>query len=429
MVVANAKQTRARSPNRQVSADRSCPGFWDFGGEREPRMHRIHAYPAKFPAFITQKAVQFAKERGIHVRRIADVFCGCGTTALEAKRLGIDFWGCDISPVATLIARVKRGDYEIDVLRIHMKAVLQSYARRSRLVNVPNLTHERLRYWYDDERIIALSRLKASIETIPDGDYRDFFLCAFSNILKPTSRWLTKSIKPQIDPQKKPADVLMAFKEQVALMIKAVGECPTARKNDSNAEIMTRNFLEMEFPAPKADLIVTSPPYVTSYEYADLHQLSTLWLGFTDDYRKLRTGTIGSLYHDTHLMRDVQQLNGFGESIVWRLFTTDKRKAQATARYFVDMRKTIAQCLKLLNPGGMVLFVIGNTEYKGIKIDNAGYLQECLRDHGFTEIESVRRAVSSKILTPYRDERGKFTTDATSRKVYAEEFVVTGRKA
>ena len=30
----------------------SNAGYWDYGGEREPLMHRIHAYPAKFPAFI-----------------------------------------------------------------------------------------------------------------------------------------------------------------------------------------------------------------------------------------------------------------------------------------------------------------------------------------------------------------------------------------
>ena len=30
-------------------------------------------------------------------------------------------------------------------------------------------------------------------------------------------------------------------------------------------------------------LIVTSPPYVTSYEYADLHQLTALWLEYTKD--------------------------------------------------------------------------------------------------------------------------------------------------
>jgi adenine-specific DNA methylase len=28
----------------------------------------------------------------------------------------------------------------------------------------------------------------------------------------------------------------------------------------------------------RATLIVTSPPYVTSYKYPDLHQLSAIWL-------------------------------------------------------------------------------------------------------------------------------------------------------
>lgn len=54
------------------------------------------------------------------------------------------------------------------------------------------------------------------------------------------------------------------------------------------------NFLE-EKNLPKTDLIITSPPYVTSYEYADLHQLSSLWLGYTEDYRDLRKGSIGSI--------------------------------------------------------------------------------------------------------------------------------------
>ena len=38
-------------------------GSWDFGDEVEPRIHRIHAYPAKFPAFITSKAIAAARQR------------------------------------------------------------------------------------------------------------------------------------------------------------------------------------------------------------------------------------------------------------------------------------------------------------------------------------------------------------------------------
>jgi len=74
------------------------------------------------------------------------------------------------------------------------------------------------------------------------------------------------------------------------------------------------------------------------------------------------------------------------------------------------------------------VFVIGNTEYKGIRIDNSAHLAECMDRAGFRSIDSVRRKVSLKIMTPYRDARGRFTRDSTQRKVYGEEFVVVGRR-
>ena len=105
--------TLPSDPSVTGRPDESAP-YWDFGDRtdrREDPIHRIHSYPAKFPAFITTKALQYAEEQGIDVKVVADVFCGCGTTAVEAKRNGKHFWGCDINPVATLIAKVKTRRY------------------------------------------------------------------------------------------------------------------------------------------------------------------------------------------------------------------------------------------------------------------------------------------------------------------------------
>ena len=90
--------------------------FWDYGEAADEPIHRIHSYPAKFPAFITTKALRYAREQDVDVKLVADVFCGCGTTAVEAKKNGKNFWGCDINPVAALIARVKTHHYQDSVL-------------------------------------------------------------------------------------------------------------------------------------------------------------------------------------------------------------------------------------------------------------------------------------------------------------------------
>lgn len=90
--------------------------FWNHDLQKELKMHRIHAYPARFPSLMITKSLEHAGKSGIKAETIADVFCGCGTTALEARRNHINFWGCDINPIATLIAKVKSEQYVEKVL-------------------------------------------------------------------------------------------------------------------------------------------------------------------------------------------------------------------------------------------------------------------------------------------------------------------------
>lgn len=251
-------------------------------------------------------------------------------------------------------------------------------------------------------------------------------MCAFSNILKATSVWLTKSIKPQVDPKKNPADVISAFQAQCDFMIAANNESDLS--GSASTKIVTGSFLDEEMKIPGVDLIVTSPPYVTSYEYADLHQLSSLWLDYVADYRDLRTGAIGSRHHDYNFNRELKRLNDTGIKIVTRLLDQYKSKASSVAKYFLDMQVVAQKAHDMLNVSGMALFVIGNTEYKSVRINNAKHLAESLKNAGFSEVLATKRKISNKILTPYRNEKGNFTTNANGRKIYNEEFILIGRK-
>lgn len=401
--------------------------FWNTGEEQEHKMHRIHAYPAKFPAFITTKALDFASETNLKPLRIADVFCGCGTVAYEAKRNSIHFWGCDINPVATMIARAKSRKYQPSRLRNYNEAIIKKFSK-IKYKNSYDKANERLQYWYSRDQYEQLYRLKSSIEKVtPEtSDYRLFFICAFSNILKSTSRWLQKSIKPQVDPNKKSVDVSTAFIDQCKMMIKANDENDI--NGDSITEITTGSFLDESVRNRRVDMIITSPPYVTSYEYADLHQLSSLWLGYVDDYRELREGSIGSRHHDYNFERELKHLNDVGSSIVFRLLDQRKSKARSVAKYFLDIQQVAKACYNILTKHGMALFIIGNTEYKGVRIDNARHLAESLLNSGFNEVLVTKRKISGKNLTPYRDENGCFTTDKNGRQIYSEEFILIGRK-
>ena len=423
-------QVRGEATVEVMSSFDNSASCWNFGDGKEDPIHRIHSYPAKFPAFITTKALQYAEQQGVNVRIIADVFCGCGTTAVEAKRNGKGFWGCDINPVAALIAQVKTHHYRDAILTRYFDTIKDEF-RRTELTPEDHLrVSDRIRYWFEERNIEDLIRLDQAIrrQTPDRSPHRRFFLCGFSNILKPTSLWLTKSIKAQRDPKKSPRGVMEAFEDQFALMRKA-NQQNCFPVPSPQVRILTQNFLASPEPDCRADLIVTSPPYVTSYDYAAIHQLSTLWLRYVSDYRALRKNMLGNQY-------DVEPpgpaaVNGLGPiagETYRSLLSEDRCKAHSVARYFLDMDKTVAKCGRMLNDGGMAVFVIGNTQYRNVKIDNAKHLADCMERADFVSLETIQRKISLKIMTPYRDAQGRFTRDSTQRKVYGEEFVVIARR-
>ncbi|MCP1111461.1 site-specific DNA-methyltransferase [Ohessyouella blattaphilus] len=402
---------------------------WNFGKEDEKLMHSIHSYPAKFPAFIAKKAFEYAEEEGVKVETVSDIFCGCGTVALEAKLHNKNFCGYDINPVATLIAQAKSADYKAGKLEELYRNVIENVEQFELRENVYEEANERLKYWFSETSYQELYKLKHSIiNNTPQGRYRKAFLCIFSSILKSTSRWLTKSIKPQIDPNKKVVSAKKAFTTQYNKFLRAVLELE-GEKYKGKISIKNQNFLKAN-KLPEVDLIITSPPYVTSYEYADLHQLSSLWLGVTEDYKDLRKGSIGSVYNSDQISICTRALNKTGSEIVKELQknAVPKAKIRSVIRYYSDMQEVVKRCEKMVSEKGMVFFVIGDTEYKGVKIQNSKHLIEALRDSNFRYIKATKRKISNKLCIPYRDETGKFSSDKTQREIYHEEWIISGRK-
>ena len=175
------------------------------------------------------------------------------------------------------------------------------------------------------------------------------------------------------------------------------------------------------------DLIVTSSPYVTSYEYADLHQLSTLWFDLADDLSEYRKEFIGT----AHKQYDGKEIRSTtGKNIVKQMEMKSKKMARNIEAYFIDMQEVFDESARILKPSGRCCFVIGNTKLRSVDILNAQVFAQNLDYSGLVFDRLIKREIHSKLLPQKRDEKtGRFASnDNADTEAYPVEYIVIGKK-
>ncbi|MDO8558357.1 MAG: DNA methyltransferase [bacterium] len=427
-----------------VDLDRLKPSpEWAFAnsGRSETNYitHGYHRYPAKFIPNIVKKLIEDYTEPGDVV---VDPFGGCGTTLVEAKISGRKSYGFDINPVAKLISQVK-------ITPIYPKTLENSLKKFERYIQLRpaefSITNERLYHWFSKTTIEELNVIYSAIKSLKDYNVRRFYLCAFSHILKNCSHWLMKSIKPQVDPEKIPPKPIDVFRKHLQFMIKRNNSffflLKEAGRLDTPAKMRIADSTKrLPLQDHGIDLIITSPPYVTSYEYADLHQLSLLWFGndkhffkkwgrHIKDYNGFRKKFIGSSIRK--IRRDGDLNSDIGDGIVKKLFQRDFSVAKGVTHYFLDMNKSFNEMFRILKRGGRACVIIGDTNLCGIEISNSEVATEQMQNIGFRPLEFIKREITNKMITPWRDPKsGHFTSHSNpgKKRVYQFEYILVMEK-
>ncbi len=396
--------------------------------------HGYHTFPAKF---IPQLAARLICEWSAEGDVVVDPFMGSGTTIVEAlvhQRIGV---GVDINPVALLIAKTKATPLEpawLDREFARLRADLTSAAgRRGRRMAAGEILpqNERIDYWFPAGQKEKLGALLGRIMAIRRRDVRDFFLVAFSQILKSCSIWLQRSIKPTRDHDKTPAEPFEAFLRQAQAMIRRNQQMwkvmPARVREDPSAwrTVECRDARSLPLTDGAAKLIVTSPPYVTSYEYADLHQLTALWFNYCRSLPEFRRGFIGS----AHSEKPAADLRSQTAERICAGFA-EKKKAQEVRSYFSDMLECFAEMKRVLKVGGIACIVIGDTRLQGIDVLNGQVFVEQMVSLGFGIRRIVKRSIPSKILPQKRDpSSGRFTSSTNARVLaYPTEHILIMEK-
>jgi len=424
-----AKRTNVIELFEKVKIDPS----WSFANKSRKETsylsHCYHRYPAKFIPQVVSRLVERYTEAG---DLVVDPFGGCGTTLVESKVMGRPSVGVDINPVATLITKAKITPINPPVLEsafINLKRRFDFYDSATK-VNAPK--HERIDYWFEPEEKNKLAFLLAEISKLENRDIRDFFYCGFSNILKNCSIWLQKSNKPTRDLEKAPPEPFETFSRQLKKMLRGNVDFFTLLEEKkiltTPCKVRCADARDIPVEDGSVSLIVTSPPYVTSYEYADLHQLTAFWFEYTQDLGDFRKRFIGSAYHNE---KELRLNSSIAEDIKHQLLGECRKTAEGVATYFGEMNQAFEEMKRILKKGGRTCIVIGNTNLKGVKILNAEVFVEQLQNLGFGIETIIKREIPSKNLPSTRDPKtGRFVgaTNENKTYVYPTEYILVMEK-
>jgi hypothetical protein len=398
---------------------------------------------------------------------VGDAFLGSGTTGIEALRACRRFWGADINPVAVLISRAKCIPIEPeslleswcelarrlnDVPRVGRRALTAEERAFVTSININNASaDQRFAYWFPQLHREALVSLLHQILVVEDEQIRTFFLCAFSNILRRCSIWLSGSTKPQKDLEKALSDPTEAFRSQGRDMLRRnTAYWEDLRLSGSLPDLKVRCELRVEdardLPLPDGvlDLVVTSPPYATCYNYIDLHQLTQLWFERYDvlppaDLRKVcigaearssrtkaqdtHTSGTGSAVADEALALLAERAEGDAEKYV-------RREVHALWLYYRDMDIAVRELARVITRGGYLALIIGDSYKRGIVLPTSIALCEMAVAAGLTLERKIVRKVPARVLTSTRDSKtGRFSSTAESdRRAYPEEDILIFRR-
>lgn len=356
---------------------------WDFQYAKTNYLtHRIHPYPAKFIPQIPNALIQELSKVG---DTVGDIFCGSGTTLVEALTLKRHAVGIDANPLACLIASTKTSLIdeedrdELYALVLKSKEVSDSILASSTNDLFPSNKFvstawrpdfPKLNFWFEDHVIEELAEVLRWCHEMHGEAARNLALTSFSSIVVAVSRQDSDTRYVRREKNLPQGETIRRFARTLEQAIQSVLEFTDIVEPRFRRQIIEANLLDAP-TIPMLDLVVCSPPYPNAYSYHLYHMTRMIWLGMNQP--KFKREEIGS-----HRKYSNPGKNGA---------TAETFRAEATIIF-----QWLSQYLKM---GKLACFVVGNSTLKGEIFNNADILSEAARTAGFREMMRITRTMQS----------------------------------
>jgi SAM-dependent methyltransferase len=333
---------------------------------------------------------------------VLDPMSGSGTVLRHALDLGHRAIGFDVDPLAVLMARVWTSPIDPDEVERQLRSLRREAAALDlRSVRLPWIatspqTREFINYWFARTQRRALTRIAYVLHqrrnALQPGE-RDAELnvlqLALSRIIvtKESGASLardTSHSRPHRVGDTCDFDVNVGFERCVRQILQRAGEHVVR----TGAQISIGDARSLGLRAKSVDAVITSPPYLNAIDYLRGHRLALVWLGYSlEELRTIRSNSIGAERAPDVAREDLQAVT---QSMTGnQLF--DSRIGGMIRRYAGDLLGLTQQVSKVLKPGGVATFVVGNSCLKGNYVDNARGLLTAAQHFGMTLVNQATR--------------------------------------
>lgn len=381
-IVAFANSAATENSPPDPSVDRLEQLDWSFDGAKTSYLtHGIHPYPAKFIPQIPNALIQELSSVG---DTVADIFCGSGTTLLEALQLKRHAIGIDANPLAALISRAKTlilHDDDLDQLSAHrdkcQRLVTTVRSMDAGLFrDLPNFKSEGWRpdesmceFWFQPfvvEELAEVLRLQRGL----GPRARIIAQTALSANVVAVSKQDSDTRYTRSDKSIAPGDAIQRYVTSLGQAIASVGEVSDLLEERFTCTVHPSDILSAP-EVGKIDLMVTSPPYPNAFSYHLYHRTRMLWLGM--DPETFKKQEIGS----------------------HRKYSAKGRNAIDETTFAAEFTKIMRWLADRMDAGSYACFVIGNSTIRGRLIDNADIISSVSASCGFSEAARIERTIKS----------------------------------
>lgn len=379
---------------------RNVDNRWSFReANTKEYTHCYHTYPAMMIPQVARTLIQEYRPEG-KCNLLFDPYMGSGTSLVEASIANMNSVGTDLNPLARLIAKAKTTIYDIEKLESEFQDITSRLFFFS-FSDVKNKNFERISnygFWYSEESLLKLSYISQLIDEYSQN--ADFFNVALAEVVREVSFTRNgefKRFRMKEDKIKTfHPDVFGVFEDKVRRNLKglkdyqSVAGSTIANIYDFNSSLgIPQTIIERE----SVDMVITSPPYGdsrTTVAYGQFSRWANEWFSF-DNAHNLDSLLMGGqrCNHKVFLTETI-------DNELKQIYDADVKRYYEVVSFLNDYWFSIQNVANTVRKGGIVCYVVGNRNVKGVQIPLDYFTAETFERCGLHHITTLVREIPNK---------------------------------